>query len=144
MSIVLKPETTRVEALKHLGEVFREAGIETGQHTETVLSSLYLQERLCHAIDQPDIAQGTVKVQGIERQSAIGVEGAVLKAQGDIELTGGQNIVVHQLLLKVINRDTEAAHSRPYVVVGDVQSVVVVPHRRRTFGKVRLPVQHRN
>ena len=37
MSIVLKPETTRVEALKHLGEVFREAGIETAQRDARLL-----------------------------------------------------------------------------------------------------------
>jgi release factor glutamine methyltransferase len=33
----LKPETTRVEALKHLGEVFREAGIETAQRDARLL-----------------------------------------------------------------------------------------------------------
>ena len=37
MSIALKPETTRVEALKHLGEVFREAGIETAQRDARLL-----------------------------------------------------------------------------------------------------------
>jgi release factor glutamine methyltransferase len=37
MSFQLKPETTRVEALKHLGEVFREAGIETAQRDARLL-----------------------------------------------------------------------------------------------------------
>jgi release factor glutamine methyltransferase len=37
MSVQLKPETTRVEALKHLGEVFREAGIETAQRDARLL-----------------------------------------------------------------------------------------------------------
>lgn len=37
MTLVLKPETTRVEALKHLGEVFREAGIETAQRDARLL-----------------------------------------------------------------------------------------------------------
>lgn len=37
MSIQLKPETTRVEALKHLGEIFREAGIETAQRDARLL-----------------------------------------------------------------------------------------------------------
>ena len=37
MTISLKPETTRVEALKHLGEVFRAAGIETAQRDARLL-----------------------------------------------------------------------------------------------------------
>jgi release factor glutamine methyltransferase len=37
MNLSLKPETTRVEALKHLGEIFRAAGIETAQRDARLL-----------------------------------------------------------------------------------------------------------
>ena len=37
MTIAITPETTRVEALKHLGEVFRVAGIETAQRDARLL-----------------------------------------------------------------------------------------------------------
>lgn len=37
MTIAITPETTRVEALKHLGEIFRAAGIETAQRDARLL-----------------------------------------------------------------------------------------------------------